>query len=273
MHDMQARALDLVLKTVEVARGDGHDRGVQHGRCGALELAGLGIDLVRQRHEGQGRLQRGAERTLVYGIGVGVQQRHRDALHAARRRAAHDLGDRGGIGRLYRGTRMIHALGQRDAPFHRNLRRTPGRQVEAIEMLAAGAADIEHVLEAFGGDQRHGLDAILDDGVGHQRRAVHEIVDVDGGETRGGKGRLDAGDGIVALGRHLDRAQLARSGLQGHQVGEGAADVDADLPAVLRHDVSSLFALSARQQLPSQASEKRFQLRISRKCDRVGVQE
>ena len=54
------------------------------------------------------------------------------------------------------------------------------RQVEPVEMLAAGAADIEHVLEALGGDQRHGLDAVLDDGVGHQRRAVHQVVDVDG---------------------------------------------------------------------------------------------
>ena len=104
---------------------------------------------------------------------------------------------------------MIDAFGQADAPLGRDLGGAPWRQVEPVEMLAAGAADIEHVLEALGGDQRHGLDAVLDDGVGHQRRAVHQIVDVDGCQARGGKRRLDAGDGIVALGRHLDRAQFA----------------------------------------------------------------
>jgi hypothetical protein len=46
MHDMEARPLDLALQAVEIARGDGHHRGIQHRRGGALELAGLGIDLV-----------------------------------------------------------------------------------------------------------------------------------------------------------------------------------------------------------------------------------
>jgi hypothetical protein len=122
-------------------------------------------------------------------------------------------------------------------------------------MLASGTADIEHVLEALGGDQRHGLDAVLDDGVGHQRRAVHEVVDVDGGQARSGKRRLDAGDGIVALRRHLDRAQFARRGPERDEVGEGAADVDADLPADVRHVVSRLLALPVHWRPPRQAPD------------------
>ena len=270
MHDVQARALDLALQAVEIARGDGHYRGVQHRRGGALELAGLGIDLVRQRHEGQRRLQCRAERAFVRRIGVGMQQRHRHALHAARRRALHGLGDRVGIGGAHGDARMIDAFGQTNAPLGRDLGSALWRQVEAVEMLAAGAADIEHVLEALGGDQRHGLDAVLDDGVGHQRRAVHQIVDVDGGQARGGKGRLDAGDGIVALGRHLDRAQFAGRGPERHQVGEGAADVDADLPADVRHVVSRLIALPVRWRSPRQAPDHtdRPQRRTCRIVDR-----
>jgi hypothetical protein len=150
---------------------------------------------------------------------------------------------------------MIDAFGEADAPLGRDLGSALWRQVEAVEMLAAGAADIEHVLEALGGDQRHGLDAVLDDGVGHQRRAVHQIVDVDGGEARSGKRRLDAGHGIVALRRHLDRAQFARHGPERDEVGEGAANVDADLPADVRHVVSRVSALPVRRRSPRQAPD------------------
>ena len=104
-------------------------------------------------------------------------------------------------------------------------------------MLAAAAADIEHVLEAAGRHQGDRLDPVLDDGVGDQGRAVDQIVDFLGREARGGEGGQDAGDGIVALGRDLDRADLAGRRQQGHQIGEGAADVDADLPAAVRHAV------------------------------------
>jgi hypothetical protein len=46
MHDMQAGALHLALQAVEVAGGDRHDRGVEHRRCRALELARLGIHFM-----------------------------------------------------------------------------------------------------------------------------------------------------------------------------------------------------------------------------------
>ena len=147
----------------------------------------------------------------------------------------HRVGDRGGVGRQHGRAGMVDALGQADAPIRRHLRGAARRQVEAIEMLASAAADIEHVLEAARRHQRHRLDAILDDGVGDQGRAVDEIVDFLGREAGGGERRQDAGDGIVALGRHLDRPDFAARRQQGDQVGEGAADVDADLPAA--HDL------------------------------------
>jgi hypothetical protein len=39
-------------------------------------------------------------------------------------------------------------------------------QIEPVEMLAAGPADIEYVLEAARGDQGNRFDPILHDGVG-----------------------------------------------------------------------------------------------------------
>ena len=235
MHDVQARAFHLALQAVEVAGGDRHDRGVEHGRRGALELARLGIHFVRQRDERQRRRQCLADRALMRRIGIGMEERDGDAFHAGRLDAGHRVGNRGVVGRQHGRAGMIDTLGQADAPIRRHLRGAARRQVEAIEVLASAAADIEHVLEAARRHQRHRIDPILDDGVGDQGGAVDEIVDFLGREAGGGEGGQDAGDGIVALGRHLDRPDFAARRQQGDQIGEGAADVDADLPATCRH--------------------------------------
>ena len=174
-------------------------------------------------------------RALMRGIGIGMEERDGDAFHAGRLDAGHRVGDRGVVGRQHGRAGMIDTLGQADAPIRRHLRGAARRQVEAIEVLASAAADIEHVLEAARRHQRHRIDPVLDDGVGDQGGAVDEVVDFLGREAGGGEGGQDAGDGIVALGRHLDRPDFAARRQQGHQVGEGAADVDADLPATCRH--------------------------------------
>ncbi len=228
---MQPGTLHLALQAVEIAGGDRHDRGVEDGRRRALEFARLGIDRVRQREVGRDPGERGRHRLLVRGVGVGVQQRDGDALDPGRADGGRRRGE-GGRARLqHRPAGMVHALGEADPALRRHLRRRAGQGVEAVEVLAPGAADVEHVLEPVGGDQRHRLDPVLDDGVGDERRAVDEVRDLGGIEARGGECRLDAGDGIGAPGRHLDRAHFAGRGVQRHQVGEGAADVDADLPA------------------------------------------
>ena len=166
----------------------------------------------------------------------------RDALHAARRRRCtprrsrwhrHAHGDAG----------MIDALVETDAPLGRHLaaRRGGGRggRVLASARPIRARPRSPGAISATGSTRSSTMR-------GHQRRAVHQIVDIDGFQARRGKRRLDAGDGIVALGRHLDRAQFARRGPERDEVGEGAANVDADLPADVRHVVSRLLALPVR---------------------------
>ena len=240
MHDVQPGAAHLALQPLEIARGDRHHRRVQHGGRRAFELARLRIDLVRQRDEGNLRLQRSAQGAFVGGVGIGVQERDRDAFHAAGGGLPHRFGDRRRVGGQEGVARMVDPLGQSDPAFGGDLRGTTGRQVEPVEMLASGAADIQHVLETARRHQHHRLHPVLDDGVGDQRRAVDQIVDLARIEAGGRQGCLDAGDRIVALRRHLDRPELARRGQERHQVGEGAADVDADLPPGIGHDVSHL---------------------------------
>jgi hypothetical protein len=131
---------------------------------------------------------------------------------------------------------VVDALGQADSALGGHLRGRPRRHFEPIERLPpAATADIEHVLEALRGDQGHRLDTILDDGVGHQGGAVHQIVDIVGRQAGRSQRSQDAGDRVVALGRHLQAAHLAAGRLQRDEIGEGAADIDAHLPATSSH--------------------------------------
>ena len=71
------------VEPVEVARRKRHDTRAQRRGGGALVLPGFRVDAVGERDEGAAPAQPRAERLLVGGVCVGVQQRHRDRLGAA----------------------------------------------------------------------------------------------------------------------------------------------------------------------------------------------
>jgi hypothetical protein len=60
---------------------------------------------------------------------------------------------------------------------------------------------------------------------------MHKVIDIDSRQARGGERGVYAGDRIAVLGRHLDRATFAGRRQQGDQIGEGATDIDSDLPS------------------------------------------
>ena len=70
--------------------------------------------------------------------------------------------------------RRRHPLGHLEAQVARHERLGLGGQVEAVEVRAGSARDLEHVAEAARGDEADGRAAPLDDGVGDQRRAVRQ---------------------------------------------------------------------------------------------------
>ena len=101
-------------------------------------------------------------------------------------------------------------------------------------------------------DQRHPGALALEQRVGRDRRAVHDLRDVVDAERRRARCALQAvGDALaVVVGRrqHLG-AQHAALRVQEHEVGEGAADVDADpcwpCRCVRRQAVSAMPSSSA----------------------------
>ncbi len=118
------------------------------------------------------------EPLLMRRIGVGVEQADRDALD----RMGLQPGDQPvdlGLGEWFEyRARRIHPLGDAEAQLRRHQRRRLGPHIEAIEVLPAIARDLQHVLEAGSGDQRHFRQALLDQRVGHPRRAMDEAADI-----------------------------------------------------------------------------------------------
>ena len=98
----------------------------------------------------------------------------------------------------------------------------------AVGVRAGAAAELEDVAEALGGDQAGAGEAALEDGVGGGGGAVDDQVDlgeVDPRPRRGRRGRRVAW--FVGGGRGLGEADGAGGGVEQHEVGEGAAHVDA----------------------------------------------
>ena len=113
----------------------------------------------------------------------------------------------------------------------------PGHVVEARH---AQRADLQDVAEPLGGDQADARALLLEDGVGGDRGAVADLLD--GASRYAGLGEqlgkpVDDGTGVV-LDAGGDLLGVHRAvGAEQHDVGEGAADVDAD--AIGRHAAHS----------------------------------
>ena len=102
---------------------------------------------------------------------------------------------------------------------------------EVVELGHAQRADLQHVAKALGRDQPDARALVLEDGVGGHRRAVADLLDHVAGQAglleqlaQALDDRLrvvaDAGGDLLGV----DGAV----GAQQHDVGEGAADIDAD---------------------------------------------
>ncbi len=162
-------------------------------------------------------------------VGVGVEKadRHRRDIH--RLELARQLARRHLVQRFDLGAVGTKPAGHGEAPAPRNDRfRALLMQVEQI--LAALPADFDDVAKTFSGDHRRRRVAAFDQRVGGGGAAVHQRVD---GIRRnvGGFERVEHAFGAVVLGRqHLRRVALAGLAIEGEQVGEGAADVDAYVP-------------------------------------------
>ena len=167
-----------------------------------------------------------ARAPLVLGIGVGVEEGERDALDVQRAQS----GTSARTAASSSGSRTAPCASMRSGTVKRSSRGTNGLglSIEIVLIEAALVADIEHVAEALGRDQRRLGAAALDDGVGRKRRAVNEDVDIAHVGTRVGENETHAVQHrlLRPLRRRQHLARLAILAHVQHDVGERAADIN-----------------------------------------------
>ena len=106
---------------------------------------------------------------------------------------------------------------------------------EVVEGGPRGAAQLQHVAKAPRGDEGRARALALEQGVGHHGGGVGEEAHVGRRETVALKGRgervEDAAGEIARRGGDLHHRDLLATLLGEDDIGEGAADVDAEAPA------------------------------------------
>ena len=219
----------------QVALEQRRERGVECGGGGALVLAEGADKLAGQRHghAGQELREQLAEHALVARVGVGVQQRDGDCLGPSVGDALHERSRGAGIERAQNAVGG-DPLGRGEAQLGGDERSGSG-VAQPVEVRARLAAELDHVGEAVGGDQRGARRLPLQQGVGRDGHAVGEAAHVAGlraGPLQHERDGLQHADGLLAGGRgHLGGVHLGIAvGIcaDEHGVGEGAADIDSE---------------------------------------------
>ncbi len=232
LHDQQlapvALAGQLGGQRAQVAVDDRLHKPVDGRGRAALELAVLGQELGPYRDVGVGPERGGdlARLALVRVVDVRVHEVDHQGLDALPAQPQ----DR--LAHLVRSQRRDHeALGV-DALVHLEAEIARDQRLEvALEPVGRGArapAQLQHVAEAARGDEPGAGALALEQRVGRGGRPVDDDRHL--GRARRGPGQraLDPA-GLVGHGRrNLGHPDQARGLVDEHQVGEGAADVDAD---------------------------------------------
>ena len=150
----------------------------------------------------------------------------------------------GEVGRVVRGQGAqhaaigLHAFGNLERELRVD-RRCRGGEEEVVPVVLHPSlpAQTEEIGESLGDDERERAALLFEDHVGGERRAVDDPRHVARCHARAAQYMPDALDDsdarVVGRGRHLVDVEVA-VGVGEHDVGERAADVDADEPARAR---------------------------------------
>ena len=213
----------------EMAHDQGADEGVHDRRRRPLVLPVLGQEPVRERDVESRARERASQAAFVLAARVAVEEAHGDRGRAP-------AVDRGGRARrLARRERLLDRAVGEDAlahadpqPARHERQRAP--RLERVEHGPRLATDLDHVLEPGGGEEDDACAAALEQRVRRDRRPV--VQPRRPAERR--ESRAHGRGGIPRRRADLQDAEPARD--DGHQVGEGAAGVDADDGRAARQD-------------------------------------
>ncbi len=163
-------------------------------------------------------------------IGIGVEQADRDGAIAAGLERGDELAPHlGFVEWLLDRTVGAQAFRRLEAILAAHRRRRLGIE-EIVDVAPVVALHEQQVAKARGGDEGHARALAFQHGVGSDGRAVPQILDAREIDARG-RERVEGTDiGAARRARHLGHDHAAV--LDGHQIGEGAADLYSDAHAV-----------------------------------------
>ena len=199
LEDTQPCPRQRRLKGFDVARHQRRDVGVDHGGSRPFVLAILGKNLAGQRHVQAGCSQRLADKPLVDGVGVAMQQANRHRIDISER--VSQACERAGRERLQHGAIVEHPLVQAELLAFGD-QAAARRWCPVVQVGTILPSELQQVLEAASGDEGRARARALQQGVGGHRGAMHELA--------GGKAFQAGQDRARRVGRgrsHLVAAQ------------------------------------------------------------------
>jgi hypothetical protein len=233
----QSQLTQACIEGTKIGKRSRRDIGVQNSRRGALVLADDRRDFTRHRYEATGEvLHRLGRRVFMPGVREAVEQADGDRLDAL---FAKDLQRRADIlvrQRFAFLARPVDPTAHRKPQLARNEDGGIGRSVIPWVVTRA-TADVQRIAEARGRQHGDACPLAFEHGIGGDRGAVHE-------ERAGSEEAADRQ--VFAVRRALQGVQHALAGVRGNrrnledpdaairpdqdEIGEGAADIDADTP-------------------------------------------
>ena len=209
------------------------DVGVGDGGGGALVLADLGADVVREDHRPlePARAERIADRPLVERVPVGVEEADRDRFHPLVHEAAREPADglrvRCALDPAVRGEAFVDL--EAKGPRHE---RRGKLDEEVVDVVAGLAAELEDVAEAGRRDESGARPGTLDDRVRGLGGRVDHLADRGRADPAGAQEPPDPLDGprreVPARRQDLLRGERRPRSVHEDDVGERPPDVDAN---------------------------------------------
>ena len=238
LHEHEPGAAELRRHLIDIAAQKGREVGIDHRRVAAAHELHQRARLVARRYLGEADFAReGGRRLLMGGEAVAV---HEDDRHGA---------DAVVESRLEQGPRRRRI----QCAEHRAVRHDPlvrldhplvehrGQHDLTVEEVGPRlVADAQRIGEARGRDEQRAIALALQQGVGRDRRPHLDDIDLGAGDRRARgdihelANALDRGVPVMlrVLRQQLPRHQRAVGALP-HDVGEGSAPVDPELPTRL----------------------------------------
>ena len=227
-----AALLQQPVQAPDIAGNPRAQIGIGDSCRSSFVFADFRAGLVRQHNRpGKARLAQDlADARFMNAVPVTVQQADRDGLDARIGEFAGELPDPIGIERRFNGAVGVEPLFDLEPQTARHQRHhRPDRQV--VEVVARLPPEFEDIAETFGRDQRDARPASLDQCVRRLGGRVYQRGDHAGFEFLSVQEGPDSGGGaegdIRRIRRHFRGTRYAAIGIEQHEVGERAADIEA----------------------------------------------